>query len=210
MELFCIAGTCSLAPHILLEEIGEPFTVKLLDRSAAEQKTPAYLAINPSGKVPALRTDGGVITENIAIQAYLVDRFPALGLAPVEPVARGKWLSYQAWLGGSVHGFFRRWRRPEQYSDDVTAHAGISAAGEVNFLKSLSQINDRLANQEWLCGDQFTTADIYTLVFHLWARLSEFPISHLTHLKGHGDAIMRRPSAQSAFKREGLSTDLMN
>ena len=106
MELFCIAGTCSLAPHILLEEIGEPFTVKLLDRSASEQKAPAYLAINPSGKVPALRIDGRVITENVAIQAYLADRFPALGLAPVEPIARGQWLSYLAWLGGSVHEYF--------------------------------------------------------------------------------------------------------
>jgi glutathione S-transferase len=209
MELFCIAGTCSLAPHILLEEIGEPFTVKLLDRSASEQKAPAYLAINPSGKVPALRVDGGVITENVAIQVYLADRFPALGLAPVELIARGQWLSYLAWLGGSVHEFFRRWRRPEQYSDDAAAHAGISAAGQANFLKSLAQIDDRIANQEWICGDQFTTADTYTLVFHLWARLSEFPISHLTHLKRHGDAIMSRPSAQSAFKREGLSIDLM-
>ena len=52
MELFCIAGTCSLAPHILLEEIGEPFTIKLLDRGASEQKAPAYLAINPTGKSP--------------------------------------------------------------------------------------------------------------------------------------------------------------
>ena len=209
MELFCIAGTCSLAPHILLEEIGEPFTIKLLDRGASEQKAPAYLAINPTGKVPALRVDGSVITENVAIQVYLVDRFPAFGLAPEEPIARGQWLSYLAWISGSVHEYFRRWRRPEQYSDDESAHAGISSAGQTNFLKSLTQIDDRLANQEWICPDQFTTADVYTLVFHLWARLSEFPISNLTHLKRHSDAIMRRPSAQSAFKREGLSVDLM-
>ena len=209
MELFCISGTCSLAPHILLEEIGEPFTVKLLDRNASEQKSADYLAINPHGKVPALRVDDRVITENVAIQAYLADRFPELGLAPVEPVARAQWLSYLAWLAGTVHEYFRRFRRSEQYSDDPAAHAGISAAGQANFIKSLAQIDDRLASQEWICGDQFTTADIYTHVFHSWARLSDFPISHLTNLKRHGEAIMRRPSAQSAFKREGLSPDLM-
>lgn len=209
MELFCIAGTCSLAPHILLEEIGEPFTVKLLDRGANEQKTPEYLAINPNGKVPALRVDGRVITENVGIQAYLADRFPERGLAPVDPIERGQWLGYLAWLGGTVHDYFRRFRRPEQFSEDPAAHADISAAGQANFLKALAQIDDRLSNQEWIFGEQFTTADIYAHVFHSWARLMDFPISDLTNLKRHGDAIMRRPSAQAAFKREGISLDLM-
>ena len=101
-------------------------------------------------------------------------------------------------------------KRPELYSDDPAAHAKISAAGQSGFIQSLAHIDERLSHQEWICSAQFTTADIYTHVFHSWARLSKFPISDLVNLKRHGEVIMRRPSAQAMFKREGLPLNLMD
>ncbi|MEM7542823.1 MAG: glutathione S-transferase N-terminal domain-containing protein [Pseudomonadota bacterium] len=209
MELFCISGTCSLSPHILLEEIGEPFTVKLLDRDALEQKTPEYLAINPKGKVPALRVDGDVITENVAIQTFLADRYSDRALAPTDPLGRAQWLGYLAWLSTTVHAYFRRFFRPGLYSEDEAAHASIAAAGRSNFLDSIAMIDEQLAGQEWIFGDQFTTADIYTHVFHSWAHVADFPVAELVNLKRHGDAMMGRPSTQAAFEREGISLELM-
>ena len=111
IKLYAISGTCSLAPHILLEMIGEPFEIKLLDRANAEQKSPEYLKINPRGRVPALQADDVVILENVAIQYYLAIRFEDLHLAPNDPMERIRWLTFLAWCSNSVHVSFRRFRR---------------------------------------------------------------------------------------------------
>src|SRR3546814_18897098 len=78
----------ALIVHWMLEELGAPYRFHLLDLSKGEHKEPAYLAVNPMGKVPAIDHDGTVVTEAAAICAYLADAFPAAGLAP--PLGAGR------------------------------------------------------------------------------------------------------------------------
>ena len=81
-KLYYAPGTCALASHIALEEAGADYTAERLDFKANQQQSPYYLKINPKGRVPALVTDQGVLTETPAILAYIAQRFPTSKLAP--------------------------------------------------------------------------------------------------------------------------------
>lgn len=210
MLLYAISGTCSLAPHILLEHIGIPFEVKLLDRDSGENKDAAYLAVNPKGKVPALAVDGAVILENVAIQMYLADRFAGLLLAPTNPFQRAHWMAALTWMSNTVHPNFRRYRRPEYFTSDEKARTNVSVSGKKDFIESMQDLDHRLNEQRWLLGDQFSTADVYAHVFHLWALGAKFPIEQLNNLRRHGQAVMGMSATLRAFKREGISTNLFD
>jgi glutathione S-transferase len=84
LKLFYAGGTCALASHIALEEAGAQYDVVRLDFRTTDQRKPAYLAINPKGRVPALVTDDGVLTETPAILAFVAQSFPSAGLAPTR------------------------------------------------------------------------------------------------------------------------------
>ncbi|WP_428392785.1 glutathione S-transferase family protein [Lichenicoccus sp.] len=204
MLLYSISGTCSLAPHILLEYIGAPFEVKLLNRETGENKENAYLAVNPKGRVPALVVDGTVILENVAIQLYLAERFAERSLAPIDLLQRARWMAALTWMSNSVHLNFRQYRRPEYYTPDENARAAVSARGRQDFIRALEDLDDQLKDGQWLLGDEFSTADAYAHVFHLWGLGAKFPIQHLRNLHEHGQAMMAIPATRRAFEREGV------
>ena len=103
VTLFYMPRTRSLAPLILLEELGVPYRLEALDRGQAEHRAPAFLAINPMGKVPALRdATGAVVTEQVAIMLHLADLFPAAGLAPaVGDPLRGPYLRWMVFYSAT-------------------------------------------------------------------------------------------------------------
>ena len=84
LTLYLAPGTCAMAVRIALVEAGAPPRVKRLDLATGEQRTPEYLAINPKGRVPALVTEQGVLTETPALLLYVAQRFPEAKLAPLE------------------------------------------------------------------------------------------------------------------------------
>ena len=210
MLLYSISGTCSLAPHILLEYIGAPFEVKLLNRDTGENKENAYLAVNPKGRVPALVVDGTVILENVAIQLYFAERFTELSLAPINLFQRARWMAALTWMSNTVHLNFRQYRRPEYYTPDENARPGVSARGRQDFVHSMVELDDQLKDRRWLLGDEFSTADAYAHVFHLWGLGAKFPIRHLRNLHEHGRAMMAIPATRRAFEREGVLTDIFD
>ncbi len=210
MNLYAIAGTCSLAPHIILQLTGAPFDLHLLDRIGAEQKSKGFLSINPRGKVPALVDDGEVILENVTIQFYLATKFPHMELMPTERVEQQNWLTFLTWCSNSVHVSFRRFRRPELYSTDQEAWSGISASGKSDFMVALSEFDARLKGKKWLFGESFTTADAYMHVFHLWARTMGFTVDSLPNLARHGRQMMDIAAVKQAFVLESISLSVFS
>ncbi len=138
----------------MLEEIGAPYQVEILEFGTT-MKAPAYLAINPMGKVPAIRHNGKVVTENAAICAYLADTFPAAGLGP-KPDERA---DYYRWL------FFAA--GPLEYA--VTNHAfgltppvdGAAAVGYGSYKQALDALEYAVTRMPFLTGERFTAADLY-------------------------------------------------
>ena len=102
VTLYHVPQTRSSTTLLLLEELGAPYQVHVLDRKANANHAPAYLAINPLGKVPAIMHRGVVITETVAIMLYLADEFPSEGLAPrIGDPLRGPYLRWMAMYGAA-------------------------------------------------------------------------------------------------------------
>jgi|SRR5712671_1278130 glutathione S-transferase len=106
LTLYYSPGACSLAPHIALEEAGATYALQLVSIPKREQQDPEYLNVNPRGKIPALRTDDGVLTENVAILTYIARTFPQARLLPEEPIGMARCISHMAWLSNTVHPAF--------------------------------------------------------------------------------------------------------
>lgn len=156
LRLYTAAPSRGAIVRWMLEEVGVPYAVTVLDLKAGEQLKPGYLALNPMGKVPTLVHDGVAISESAAICCYLADTFPAAGLAPpVGDKRRGpylKWLFYGPSCLEPAMLDKAQGREP----------AGRGPTGWIGFDSTLDIIARALAGSggPWLLGDQFTAADV--------------------------------------------------
>ena len=140
----------------MLQEIGQPYRTEVLDY-ASTMKAPSYLAINPMGKVPALRHGGAVVTEAAAICAYLADAFPQARLAP--PPSDRLRAPYYRWLffaAGPVESAVTN----KAFGFVVPAERQASV-GYGSFERVMNVLDDTLSRSDYLVGDQFTAADLY-------------------------------------------------
>jgi glutathione S-transferase len=104
MKLFYAPHTCSLASHIALENAGAEYTTVRIDFAADEQRKPQYLAVNPKGRIPALATGDGILTETPAILAFIAQSFPQARLAPFDqPFAFSQVQSFNSYLCATLH-----------------------------------------------------------------------------------------------------------
>jgi glutathione S-transferase len=202
LTLYYSPGACSLASHATLEESGAEYQAQAVMLAKGEHKTDDYAKINPRQKVPALKTEKGVITENTAILHYIAGRFPEKNLAPKDPVEAARCISTCAWLSNTVHPCFTHIFRPERFSDDASAHEGIKAAGRKAFFTNLQEIDGILAKSQWMMGDQFTVCDPYALVFYQWGTRIELPLKDLKNYTAWKDRMLQRPAVRKVLERE--------
>lgn len=202
LSLFYAPGACSMAAHIVMEESGEAYQPQRMDLAKGDQKTAAYLKIHPLGRVPALALDdGSYLTENTAILPYLGQRF---GLWSTDPLAQVRALSVIGFFATNVHPAFAHIRRPERYTEEASAHAGIQAVGQRMFLSHLQQIDAMYADREWLSG-QYSVLDPYAWVFYVWGQRIGMPMSDLKNFTALKDRMLQRAAVQRVMADEGLS-----
>jgi len=192
LTLYYAPGACSMAAHIVLEDSGDKYEAKKVDLAGGEQRTEAYLKINPLGRVPVLRLDSGEnLTENTAILPYLGKR---LGLWPTEAAAEAKALSLIGFFATNVHPAHAHVGRPERYTADSAAFPGIKDMGLKTFHTYLKQIDGMLAGREWL-SDRYSVLDPYAFVFYTWGVRRELPMAELKNYSAHKDRLLKRPGA---------------
>jgi glutathione S-transferase len=206
LKLFYAPGACSLASHIVLEETGANFEAIRLDLSGGEQARDAYLAINPHGRVPALATDQGVLTESPAILAYLADAHPALELLPRDPFERAQAGARMSWLASHLHIAVAHVWRPRRYTDDPGADEGMKAKALTAIAAGFALIEDSLKGRDWF-GARYSVVDPYLLVFRRWGARLGLDMSAYPAFVAHGDRVAARPAAQRALAREGIRID---
>ena len=126
LKLYFAPGTCALASHIALAEAGADYTTERIDFKTNQQNSPEYLAINPKGRVPALVTDRGVLTETPAMLAYIAQSFPKAKLAPLDDAfAFAQAQAFNSYLCSTVHvahahkGRGSRWATEESSFADM-------------------------------------------------------------------------------------------
>lgn len=199
LTLYYAPGACSLAAHIVLEEGGESYEPRPVDLAGGEQRTEAYLKINPRGRVPALRLDNGeVLAENTAILPYLGRRF---GLWSTDPLAEARALSLIGFFAATVHVAHAHVGRPERYTTDAAAYPAIKEAGLKSFHGCLKDIDGMLAGRQWL-ADQYSVLDPYAFVFYTWGVRRELPVSELRNYTAFKDRMMQRPAVQRIVSQE--------
>lgn len=199
LTLYYTPGACSMAAHIVLEESGENYEARKVDLSGGEQRTEAYLQINPLGRVPALRLDSGEpLTENTAILPYLGKRF---GLWPKDATAEAKALSLIGFFASSVHPAHAHVGRPERYTADTSAYPGIKDMGLKTFHGYLEYVDRMLAGREWLAND-YSVLDPYGLVFYGWGVRRQLPMAELKNYTAFKDRMLKRPAVGRVVEDE--------
>ena len=199
LTLYYGRGACSMAAHIVLEESGEKYEPRSVDLANGEQRTEAYLKINPRGRVPALRLDSGeAISENTAILPYLGKRFK---LWPTDPLQETRALSLIGFFAASVHAAHAHVGRPERYALDTAAFPTIKEAGLKAFHGYLKDIDAMLARGQWF-SDQYSVLDPYGFVFYTWGVRRELPMSELKNYTAFKDRMLQRPAVQRVLEDE--------
>ena len=119
LKLYYAADTCSLATHIVLEEAGADYSTVRIDFAKAQQRSPDYLAVNPKGRVPALVTDRGTLTETPAMLVFVAQSFPAARLAPVDDAfAFAEVQAFNSYLCSTLHVAHAHRMRGHRWADD--------------------------------------------------------------------------------------------
>lgn len=208
LKLFHSPGACSMVAHIALEESGadyEPVRVMLAE---GEHLRPEYLTINPHARVPALATDQGTITENVAILNYVADRFGAAGSVPrSDPFVAARCNELLGWFASSVHIAFAQIWRAARFSDEVAVHPAIQQGGKSAVEKYFREIDD-LIGDAWLVGDRFTAADSYALTFYRWGRRIGMDMRAYPKWAALNQRLLGEPSVRRVVEAEELGTEL--
>ena len=201
LRLYYAPGACSMAAHIVLEEGGEAYEAKRVDLAKGEQRSAAYLKINPQGRVPALRLDSGeTVSENTAILPFLGKRY---GLWPKEPVAEARAMSTIGFFAASVHPAHAHISRPERYASDSAHYPNIQETGRKAFHDYLKQIDARLAGRQWV-GDDYSVLDPYAFVFYTWGVRRELPMAELKSYSAFTDRMLERPAVRRVVEEENV------
>jgi len=203
LTLYYAPGACSMASQIALEETGTPYERQIVNLAQGEQAKPEYLkSVNPRGKVPALKTDDGMLTENVAILTYLARSFPDAKLLPTDTLGLARALSHMAYLSNTVHPAFTHIVRPGRFATDESAHDNLKATGKDNFWKLLQEIDGLLAGKQYVLGSQYSAADGYTLVFYGWGKRIGLPVEQLKNYTALKDRLLQRPAVKRVLERE--------
>lgn len=206
MKLYYSPGACSLAPHIALEESGQPFEVERVAIAEGRHLAPEYLAVNPGGRVPALAVDGAVITEVPAVLAFIADRAPAAGLLPLPPedaIGRARCLEWLCWLSSNVHIAYAQIWRPQRFLDERADPGPLKDGGMRNVRAFYAAIESRLQG-EWATGGRYSVVDPFLLVFYRWGERIGLSMASCPSWSRHAGCMIERPTVRRAMAREGI------
>ncbi len=205
IRLYYSPGACSLAPHIVLEELGIAYEAVKISTAEGQQRSPEYLKINPRGRVPALAVDGKVLVENVAILSFLGGGFPAKGLWPAKTWDQAQALSMMAWLADTVHPAFAHMFRPQRYVEGEACVDAVKAGGRKAFWDGLSEIDRLLAGKRWAVGGRFSVVDAYLLVFYRWGNRNAFAVKDLPNYTALVERVLARPAVRRVMAGEGIT-----
>lgn len=209
MQLYYYPGNASLAPHMLLEELGISYELVRVDRERAAHKSPAYLKLNPNGQIPVLVDGELVVYEAAAICMHLADRHPDAGFAPaLGTPARALYYQWLTWCTNTLQAMLMHYFYPERLVDagDERAAAQVRSHAQARAGAMLDLLDAQLASHgdEWLLGRTFTAVDPYALMLGRWTRGCERPARERPHLGPYLQRMLARPAIARAFADEGI------
>ena len=189
MIFYFAKKSVAIAAHIALEESGVSYETIEIDFAATEQRSDKYLEINPKGRVPALATDEGIITETPAILAYIAQTNPVANLAPINnPYLFAKCQEFNLYLCSTVHVAHAHRVRGNRWADDEASILAMQNKVAENMSNYFALIESEMFVGPWVLGDDYSVCDIYLFTVAQW-------------LKGDGVELSKYPAIRDFEKR---------
>ena len=202
LKLYHAYTACSRVTLTALEQVGVPYADHMIDFYAGEHKQPAYLALNPQGKVPCLLVDGVPLTENMAILRWLHATYPDAGLFPAAASAwdDARQIAVLSWISSAWHPTVRAVKMPMMWTTgDV---APVREKGEQLFRPLLDQLDAELAQRRWWFGESWSIVDTYFWWAYINSEFGGFDLSGWHNIARHRADNETHPALQRALAKE--------
>ncbi len=203
LKLYYAPGTIALACHIALAEAGVDYEAIALDFTKNEQRSEAYLAINPKGRVPALITDRGILTETPAILTFIAHSFPTARLAPLDDTfAFAELQAFMAYLSSTMHVATAHYRRGSRWADQESSFADMRAKVPQNTRDCCRLIEAEYLDGPWVMGAEYTIADPYLFTLVGWLGRFGIELNEFPKIAAHWQAMQARPAVRRALAEQ--------
>jgi glutathione S-transferase len=205
LKLFYAAHTCSLATHIVLEEVGADYSTVKIDFGKTEQRSPEYLKVNPKGRVPALVTDRGVLTETPAMLVFVAQSFPAAGLAPLDdPFAFAEMQAFNSYLCSTLHIAHAHRMRGHRWvdADDAASIAAMQRQVPQSVSACYDLIEHDTLKGPWVMGERYTICDPYLFTLAQWLEQDGVDPKRIPRVVDHRRRVSERASVRKAIAEE--------
>ena len=203
LTLYYGRGTCAQAVLIALYEAQAEFELKIVNMAEGEQRTPEFLALNPKGRVPALRTPEGVLSEVPALLLYVAQTHEKAQLAPLgNAFALAHMQELNMYLASTVHVNHAHNKRGNRWADDEAAQASMRAKVAANMRDCFDLIEQHyLSDKPWVLGDQYSVADGYLFTVASWLESDGVDIKQFPRVYAHTERMLQREAVQKALQQ---------
>ena len=203
LTLYYAPHTCALAAHAALEEAGAAYELKRIDFAKNEQRQPHYLAINPQGRVPALVTPRGILTETPALLAFIAQSFPEAGLAPLDdPFAFAEVQAFNSFICSTLHVAHTHRMRGYRWADDPAAIAAMQQKVPQSVSACYDLIERQMLKGPWVMGERYTICDPYLFTLAQWLEDDGVDPARFPRVIDHRRRVSQRPAVQNAIAAE--------
>lgn len=198
LRLFHFPASCSVASHFVLEEAGADYELVRVDLANGEQTKPEFLAVNPKGRVPALQTEHGILTETPAIIVYIAQVHPAANLVPFDDAIQfARMQSFNAYLSSTVHVAHAHKMRGTRWADDPAAIAEMTRKVPQTMAACFELIERDYLTGPWVLGERYSVADPYLYTMSTWLAADGVDVARFPRVQD----FMRRMAARPAIRR---------
>lgn len=202
MILYTVPGSCGFASQLALEISGAEHEIRLAPRTEGRTASSFY-EINPKGRVPALVTTEGIITETPAILGYVAQTHPQAKLAPFdEPWLFARLQSFCAYLCATVHVAHAHGHRGYRWATEESSFRDMTRKTSGNMTECFELIESDMLEGPWVLGDRFSLCDIYLLTLARWLESDNVDTSNLEKVLDHRSRMLEMPSVKKAQKIE--------
>jgi glutathione S-transferase len=199
MQLFHAWGSCSLAALIALEEAGADYELVVMSTRDGDQRKPEYLAVNPKGRVPALVTERGVLTETPAILAFIAQSFPQAGLAPTDPFAFAQMQAFNSYLCSTVHVAHAHKHRGYRWATEESSFQDMTRKVAQNEIDCFRLIEAEYLQGPWVMGEAFSVADGYLFTIADWLEEDGVDPKQFARVHEHRERTRARPAVRKVL-----------
>ena len=203
MKLYYAPHTCALASHIALEQSGADYQAQRVDFSKNEQRSPEYLKINPKGRVPALVTDRGVLTETPAMLIFIAQSAPHAKLAPLDDsFALAQVQSFNSYLCSTVHVAHAHRMRGYRWVDDPAAIEAMKKKVPQSVGDCFELIEHEMLQGPWVMGSSYTVCDPYLFTIAQWLEADGVDVRRFPKVADHRQRMSEIPAVARVVAAE--------